>query len=379
MQERKVGRKEIGLSAFLCGVVMLLFCVLSTGQFEQACALVAGDGYELYVPAAVSFFRNLLSGQGITYSWDLSFGMNAIGYYASYGGGSPFHLLFLLYPMVSAETIVLWILVGKAAAIGAAFTWFCKRVWKMEGILPAVFSMFYALCGFQVSVNVMNYLWMDAVYLLPLLLTLIVIFLEEGKWKCLVFGYAYLFLCHFYMGYMVGFFTAFFFLGYFFLYRQERQNSPMLVLFLKYAGIVLLAAGLLAFILVPSAIQILTMTPPDATGEEVLQKNPLRLLSQFLYGIEWNSDSKLPFVYSGMPVLMLLPVFMKLYLKCSQKNFRQNSCSNTESSLISAASSVANRCGISQTLALFKVQCELMATKKVCSLASVDQNLLLMQ
>lgn len=294
-------KKTDEIWAFLiCSLAMFLVCLLSMGQFEEQSTLVAGDTLEIYVPALRSFVRSFWSGEGLSYSWNLFLGMNDIGYYAIYAGGSIVNLLWILYPQMTAETFVLWSLVLKAGLTGAFFTLFSKRVLKVEPLISVMFSIFYALCGFQVAINTLNYIWMDAVYLLPLLLFFVVEFVECKKWLGMTLCYAYLFFSNFYMGYIVGFFSLLYLVLYLCLMKKDKK------LLVRFPFYVMLAAGLMAFVLVPSAMFILTKNPVDATDTETLSGNVFLLVSRFAFGISFDSVVKQPYLYCGIPVALLI-------------------------------------------------------------------------
>lgn len=301
--------KELWFSFLLCGLSMYIFCVSSVRMYEKESTLLTGDVLKQYIPALRAFVRSIWQGAGITYSWDLFCGMNATEFYGTYVGGSFVNLIYLLFPSMDPEVFLQIAFSLKVAMAGLCFSFFCKKFWKMQGIGVIFFSLFYALCSFQFSINVINYIWMDAIYMLPLILALIVMLFEEGKWFPLVPAYFYLFFCNFYMGYVVGCFSALFFLGYFFLYKglcKKNLGIPM-----QFAVSVIWAAALAAFSLLPIGLFLLHHTPADTTVADtsLVQQNILLLLSRFSFGIEVSNFVKLPHLYCGIPVILLVGVF----------------------------------------------------------------------
>lgn len=300
---------KIVIGFLLCSFATLLFCISSITQFDQASSIITGDSLELYVPGLRALARNIREGNSLSYSWDLFLGMNATEYYTAVVGGSFVNLIYILFPGMSMDTFVIIAIIIKGGLAGSSFILFSQRVLKVQGASPLIFSLFYALCGFQVAYNSVNFIWTDMVYMLPLILTLIVIFVEEKKWIGLVLSYAYLFLCNFYIAYIVGFFSAFFFLLYSGLYMKRIKEKGKKIVF--FGGTVILAAGLVAFALVPTARFMITKyNVGDAIAlTESYWKDPALLISRFLYGVPWDGDLKYPYLYSGIPVLMLLPFY----------------------------------------------------------------------
>ena len=204
---------DIFLSFSVCGLSMYLFCIYSVTRYPRTSTLLTGDVLGQYIPALRSFVKNVWSGNGLSYSWDVFLGMNATEYYGTYVGGSFVNLVYLFFPWLSPEAFIRIAFTLKTAMAGAGFTYFCKKAWNTGNMVPVFISVFYAMCGFQVSSNIVNYIWMDALYMLPIVTANIVVGLKEKRWTPLVLSYAYLFICNFYMGYIVGIFSAIFFIA----------------------------------------------------------------------------------------------------------------------------------------------------------------------
>lgn len=315
MQNKKIKNnnyilRDYLLAAVLCALAMLIYVfsiVIKDGN-----TLFTGDLLELYLPAIKSVADNIRNGQGLSFSWNLYMGMDAVEYYVSVAGGSLWNLLYLLFPMMEPESFIIISIVGKCALAGVTFTYFSKRVLKAKLPETVIFSLFYALCGFQVVINSVNIIWMDQVYLLPLILTGIVIFLEEKKWKMLVISYAYSFLCNFYIAYIVGIFSAVFFLLYLFLFtKKDVTGSAKIKKMAVYGGMVILAAGLMAWALFPTAKFILNNPVADATPADgsLVTQNLFLLLERFLFGISFGEMDRLPYLYCGLLTVLLLPFF----------------------------------------------------------------------
>jgi len=301
-------------SALLCSVAMLLFYFLTITKNEKLGSFLTGDLLELYFPAIKSLANNLRSGAGLSYSWNLYMGMDAVEYYTSVAGFSLWNLLLLLFPHMNPETFVLILIVGKCGLAGAGFTYFGKRVLKVNSSVAVLFSIFYAMSGFQVVNNTVNIIWMDLVYLLPLILTFIVMFLEEKKWIAMVVAYAYAFLCNFYIAYILGIFSAIFFMLYLCLLVKPKEKSwkKNISHMLKYAFCVLLAAGLGAGALLPTAHFLVNNHAADAVqaGDNLIMKNPFLLLTRFLMGIRWSDFDTKPYLYCGILTILLVPFFL---------------------------------------------------------------------
>lgn len=308
-QGEKSRNRDYIASFLVCGFSMMFFCIYSVTLYPNRSTLMTGDVLKQYIPALRAFVRSIWSGQGITYSWDLFCGMNATEFYGTYVGGSFVNLIYLVFPSMDPEVFLILAFTLKTAMAGLCFSFFCKKFWRIQGLRLVFFSLFYALCGYQFGINIINYIWMDALYLLPLILALIVDLWEKKSWLPLALAYCYLFLCNFYMGYVVGCFSALFFIGYYLL--MKRKQGGFLQTAVRFAITPILAAGMAAFTLLPIGMFLLHHSPEDTTvaNAALVQQDPLLWLSRFSFGIEVSNFVNLPYLYCGIPVFLLLVFF----------------------------------------------------------------------
>ncbi len=267
--------------------------------------LMIGDTFNLYVPATRQFFADLVAGEDISFSWNNGFGMNTIPLYTSCVGGSIFSVLFLVFSKVD-PAIILTIVIGlKIAMSGACFVYFAEKGLKQRGIYTIAFALLYAMSGAQMTICIQNFLWMDAEYILPVLLVLIMEFFDTKQWGKLLFTYAYLFICSYIAGYVVGFFSAIFFFIYLFVYVRKKYWINIV----KYVGVVLGAAGLCAFALLPTAMFLVTKMAPDASSQTELMLGFRQVLTSMAIGRTFEMDVQQPYYYVGMLSFVLLPLF----------------------------------------------------------------------
>lgn len=296
------------LAFFLCGFTMYLYLVYSALLQGEDATKVGGDNFAIYLSAIQQFYRDLFNGNMLGYSWNMCLGMNTSAYYTAYMGGSIFNLLFPVLGMVDGETI-LWIMyIVKGALTGGCFVFFAERVMKMQGPYTLMFALFYALSGTQIAIYLQNFIWMDAEYILPVLLVYLWEFLQgkEWGWTKLLCTYAYLFCCNLFMGYIVGFFSAIFFA---LLLWENRRKIEIFSVATKYAAAVVLAAGINAVALVPTGIFLFTKAAPDATGGDTIVLSIRAFLCSFLLGRKFEKDTVQPYLYTGVISLALFPIY----------------------------------------------------------------------
>ncbi len=294
---------------FLLGVLAMFLCLVAGGVVLGNSTIMESDLVGTYVPAMRSFTRNLLSGKGLSISWDNCLGSNTTAYNAYYVGGSVANLLYVFFIWMNPEKVVLLVILVKTGLAAVSFCYFMKKFDGKDQGAALFFGIFYATSSFQVFINTINIIWMDAVYILPLILGLIIELKRNHKWRGLCIAYVYLFITNFYMAYMVGIFSALFFFLLFFFDQKEKQKGENGKMLLGYIGIVLLAVCISAVVLLPAAIFILTKGAPDATGELILHVSLLQVYNQLFLGQNGDVMFTLPCLYAGLPMLLLVPFF----------------------------------------------------------------------
>ena len=128
-----------------------------------------------------NFYYNVLHGSSsIDYSFYKSIGGSLIalwGYYLS----SPINLILLFFNNMNVLNFVFLITSIKIGLCGLTFSIFIKhRFKKLKNIHVIMLSIAYSFTQYVVG-QMANIMWLDGVYMLPLILYFIEIYLEKNK------------------------------------------------------------------------------------------------------------------------------------------------------------------------------------------------------
>lgn len=304
----RIQKKHYWIVSFLLTVfsMYVMFSyeeILSTGRY----VILEGDLLQQYVPFIKMLLRDIMQGENPWFSWSLSLGMNTSLCYAYYAL-SPFNILYAIFFFLDEAVVTAIILILKTALAASFFQLFARNVLKCEGVESIIFSIFYAMCSYNVLYNVVIISWMDAMYILPLLCIFIFDFVKKGKWKALVITYAYLFVTQFYMAYIAGIFSVVFL---FLVLICSEQNSfkKNIIQIVKYGAVVLCAIGIATLVWLP-ALLFLMNNGQGNTEEVVLRLNILDIFKNMFWGQAQGYEGVYPYLYCGVPVLFLLPQFL---------------------------------------------------------------------
>ncbi|MCR5129147.1 MAG: YfhO family protein [Lachnospiraceae bacterium] len=293
------------LSALTFVIFLGLYQVLGYGNFT----ILRGDLYSQYISFIEMFLRVLRGEESFWYTFSLYYGSGTILTYAYYCL-SPFNLLYLI-PGISIPAMTTVIITLKVASAAFTFTIFAHKILKSSGKTAVFFAICYALNGFSMTFH-LNMIWLDAVFMVPVIVILLFELIDRGRFLGLTVAWCYLFFTNFYMSYIVGVFSALVFLA-ILLYRLQgfhrSELRKALLISCKFAYSVLLAFGLCAITLVPTAFFLKAHMAADNFAFENLTTSPFSIFNSMFIGEMPELDNRVPFLYCGLPVLLLFPFY----------------------------------------------------------------------
>ncbi len=259
--------------------------------------------------------------ESLFYSWSRNLSgefMGIIGYYLA----SPFNLLVWLFPREWITEGLMTMILAKAGASGLSCAYFLRRHRGCGRMTAVSFSVMWALCGFFV-VQTMNPMWLDGIVALPLVAAGIEKICDKRKFMMYVLSLVYIFVANFYIGYMIGIFSALYFLWY--LASGRSKNKC----FGEYCGtVIMFGVGSVTAILM-SGFMILPVYKSLSNGKFAFSEPDYSLVENFdiadifikLFPTEYDTVRM-----EGMPVLYcgtLALVCAVMYFTCRRFTARE--------------------------------------------------------
>ena len=278
--------------------------------------ILFGDLEGQYIPFIKMFIRSITGQEDYWYTFTNYFGSGTALTYAYYCI-NPFNLLYVFDCIPeSVSTIIL--ITAKIALAAATFQFFESKALKIDSPLGIPFSLCYSLGGFTAAIYT-NIMWLDAIYILPILTYLTMkaaCGLSDVKdnhksfpFISLTLSFTYLFLTNFYLAFMVGIFESAVFVLASFRYPADKPLKRFLSNGIKYTASVLLATALSAAVLFPAAYFLFSHSAKDNHSFEELFATIPDIINSFFIGSFPGLDNNTPFLYSSLPVLLLIPFF----------------------------------------------------------------------
>lgn len=299
---------NVACSFFITSLLFSIILYNCDIWFGGKYTIFRGDFFSQYFPFIQNFISDVKSGNNIWYSFSLYYGSGTAltnAYYVF----SPFNLLFFISG-ISVENITLIIIILKIGLCGMTFSIFLQKVLRKADISTIIFSISYALSGY---IMILHYhiMWIDAWYMLPIIIWLVIRYVKEEKIWGLVFAYAYIFITNFYMAYIVGIFS-FFVLCITIIreYSVKDERRKCIKILLKYCLGVAESVLLSAVVLVPALCQLIeTNIGNDNSASGNISANIFDIFNAMFIGNMPSLNNVTPFLYCGILCLLIVPFY----------------------------------------------------------------------
>lgn len=300
--------------AFLIPFLTLLVAYMCVGVFPASNSSVLSldlNGQYVYY---YDYMYDVFAGkESIFYSWSRNLSgefMGIVGYYLA----SPFNFLVWIFPRECITEGLLTMMITKVGAIGACCAVYLSRGKHYDNITVMIFSSLYALCAYTVE-QTMNPMWLDGIMALPIVVYGIEKLVDEGKFRMLVIAWVYSFVTCFYIGYMIGIFSALYFIYYVFATGDRKLFSRLFKKGCMFAISAISAVMMSMFMILPVYHSLALGKFEFSTPDYSLRTNfPLIQLIGKLLPDSYDTCrmTGLPFLYCGTICLLLVPAYFFL-------------------------------------------------------------------
>ena len=298
---------KIALSGALSIMLFLASLALSGMLPGQKYSFLTGDGFTQVLPFSKLFFRNILGGGSLGYSFEIGMGMPTAAVYAFYVM-SPFNALWYLIP--DAEIAGIIILCLKLMCISGSMCMLINRLYGEDTPGSISLSVAYGLCSYFCSFC-LSFFLLDMLYILPLVALGLLRLLKKGRWGLLCLVYTYSFVVHFYSAYITGIFSLLLFIV-MAVHMYEKKLVLWKKALMKYLLTVVIAVLFAAPLLIPAAYELFSLRTTDAFRMDEFVLYPWSFICGLCpgySGIMQGLANSAPLMYAGIPVLLLTVVF----------------------------------------------------------------------
>ena len=308
--------EESERSAWLCplvagglGLALFLLAYIFLGVWPVGIkSVMMVDMHHQYAPLLSELRAMLLEGRVAPYSYHVGLGTNFVPTFAYYLA-SPLNLLLLLFPERLLTVGILAVTLLKGAGMAVTFAACAQYITarRTSGVVAA--ALLYALSGYTLAYS-WNIMWLDALVLLPLLVLCMERMLRTGKIAAYAVALGLALFINYYIGFMLCVFLVLYMAVW--LLRQPRTGKEWLTACGRFALGSLLAGGLAAVILLPTALSLGRTSAAESDWKAFESNFPLfELIGRMLFGASPTIRSgNLPNLYCGVPAVLLAPIYL---------------------------------------------------------------------
>ncbi len=330
--------KFVMLSGVVTLISFLVFYVIKQIAPFGDNTLYAADLYHQYGPLFSELRDRFESGESLLYSWNTGLGGPFIGNFFNYLS-SPFGLIVALYDARGIADAISIMVACKATLSSTSMAYYLKKSQKLNSPMLIAFGVLYAFCGYFVAYY-WNIMWMDSLYLFPLVILGIEKIIDSGKCANYIFALSLTMIINYYIAYMVCIFSCIYFI-YYYICSQERidykqkvlaykgvANSKLKTSFFVNSGVRFalssLAAAVIALFAFVPLIHVLSTSFATDAFQSDSSTSSLEVLTYFniyeflsnhlaLTTPTFRSAGRihiLPNIYSGIISVFLIPLYM---------------------------------------------------------------------
>ena len=326
--------------AFICSAVLMLlvyycFDIIPFGEKT----VLRMDLYHQYGPLFAELYDRLTQFKSMLYSWNTGGGGAFLGNYYNYLSSPIGALIVLVFGHENVPEAIGAMVFLKNALAAAAMAFYLKKSNGKNDFTISAFGILYAFCGFFIAYY-WNIMWIDAMYLLPLIVLGIERIINRQKATFYIVTLAISFFSNYYMSYMICIFSVLYFLVYFFSNYSIKEVLPTKPIYVDEDGEIynrkidnviysrfvesgllfalgsFVAVGLAAVALLPTYFCLKACSATSGTFPTDYQfyNNIFDFLANHLTSLEptirSSGEDVLPNVYCGIITVMLVPLYI---------------------------------------------------------------------
>lgn len=307
---RSMKRKHLYIFAFAVPfLVMLVICMLRGVYPFGKNSFMHCDMYHQYVPFLRELWRKLHEGESLAHAWNLGIGSDFTSIFAYYLA-TPTNLLVYFCPEhLIIEFMTLFILL-KIGLCGFSFAYYLRERFETTSVIVLGFSTLYAMSGFVAAYN-WNPMWLDVIWLAPLVLLGLERIVRQGKVTLYVVTLTASIFTNYYLSILLCMFLILYYVVLFLTEKVAWKQKWKSVW--QFACGSLLAGGMAAVLLLPVMMAMVATGFDDASFPTTVEVyfNGLEVITRHFTAnpVEIGLDHW-PNVFCSVSVFFLFPAYL---------------------------------------------------------------------
>ena len=298
---KKFLRNKYIVASFLCLNIYIIYLIMMQIYPFGDYSILKCDLYQQYINFFCYLREVLLHGKSIAICWNLGLVNNFYTTFAYYLI-SPLNLFVVFFNSSNMDIFVEIITYAKITLMANFFILFLEKSYKYKSNETIIFGLIYAFSSYVICYS-FHIMWLDCVYMLPIVLLFVDKYIDNGKIYPLVLSLSYSILTNYYIGYIVAFFSGIYFLAKLVI---NKKSFKLLFKFLFAIGI---SFGIGMIVIFPSIMQL--KGKMDVEFELIkIDVEKIRLFINVIFNnYVYMFTQKSCFAFSSTMIIMLLPMY----------------------------------------------------------------------
>jgi uncharacterized membrane protein YfhO len=320
----KRNKLELLSSAIVIFILCIVYVFNQIAPFGNQVSMVS-DSYHQYIPLLSQLYDKISNGESLIYSLDTGLGTSAIGNIINYLL-SPLTWLIIAFGKDNIPTMFGISIILKATISAFTCTFFLKKKTGDNNLSLSIFGVLYAL-SYYFAAYYWNVMWMDALYMLPLIAYGIYRLVKDKSFIPYVIALSYTIITNYYMGFMLCIASVIYFIYEYFTTHSIKEviNENEKNVFKKYKFLntsvlfaisSVVAAGISCIALIPMYSALSTTSAVSNPLPTSIDFYPIiSVISNHFYCNMTSFNTNLtntgivPNVYCGILTLACVPLF----------------------------------------------------------------------
>ena len=286
---------------FLCIILYIMYLKMMQIYPFGENSILKSDLYQQYINFFCYLREVLLHGKSIVISWNLGLANNFYTTFAYYLM-SPLNIFVVFFNTSNMDIFVELVTGIKIVLMVNFMVLFLDKSYKYKSKESILFGLIYAFSSYVICYS-FHIMWLDCVYMLPIVLLFVDKYIEKGKIAPLVFSLSYAILTNYYLGYIVAFFSGIYFLVKIFI------NKKSIKLIFKFLFAIIISFGIGMIVIFPSIMQLKGKMSADVQLIEI-NIDKIRLFINVIFNnYVYMLTQKSCFVFSSTLIILLLPMY----------------------------------------------------------------------
>lgn len=268
-------------------------------------SILKTDLFQQYAEFLANYKDILLHKKGLLVSWNMGLANN---YYTifTYYLASPFNLLVVLFNKNDMYIFVELVTYLKILTIYNCVTFYLEKSFDYKKTDLCMFGLIYTFSSYVIC-YLFHIMWLDAVYILPIVLLCVEKYIKNGKMYPFIIVLALSILFNYYMGFIIAIFA-----GAYFVIRVltvKKINVNIVKDIVKFIIGELIAIGISMIFFLPSFMQMKSNMKMDIDLLDI-KKDSLVLLSNVIFNnYKYMFAQKAGLVFTSTLTILLFPMF----------------------------------------------------------------------